>query len=184
MRPKQRAAWERQRLEVASKRAPQKISWRRTQPCAVVSAAMVHVSFGGAPYGATKRRAGRGGVGRGQVSQLERARGPRSLPPALPQHKKQVRRVRRLTLILHRGRLDVKRATCAASYSCCALSNVDDKQDRARCTPRPASASHCICFCQVRRDVPLRVGQASRRDVRRVPLLLHISQRRRRKNRG
>ena len=67
-------------------------------------------------------------MGWGQVSQLERARGPRPLPPALPQHKKQVRRVRRLSLILHRGRLDVQDAMRAASHSCRALRSADDRK--------------------------------------------------------
>ena len=40
-----------------------KLSWRRTQPYAVVSSAVVRIVFGGAPYGATKRV--RGGPKRG-----------------------------------------------------------------------------------------------------------------------
>ena len=42
-----------------------KLSWRRTQPYAVVSTAIVNIFFGGAPYGATNRMSGvpeRGGV--------------------------------------------------------------------------------------------------------------------------
>ena len=44
---------------------------------------------------------------------------------------------------------------------------------------RGLGTSQGNCFCQVGREVPLRVGQASARDVRRVPFLLRISQRRR-----
>ena len=35
-----------------------KLSWRRTQPYAVVSTAIVNIFFGGVPYGATNRMRG------------------------------------------------------------------------------------------------------------------------------
>eukprot|EP00959_Pyramimonas_sp_CCMP1952_P338408 7086917-Pyramimonas_sp.AAC.1 len=35
-----------------------KLSWRRTQPCAVVNTASMNIIFARAPYGATKRARG------------------------------------------------------------------------------------------------------------------------------